>query len=103
MDRLLSPPLAFPLYLVLVALLCGFGRVLAGAARPSAAKSGTYASGGPPPKEAAAPGYANYFIIALFFAVLHLGVLMLATGPLSPITALFLLGLSLALLVLILG
>jgi len=103
MDILLSPPMAFPLYLVLAGLLYGLGRVLSGAARPSAAKSGTYAGGEAPPKGAAAPGYGAYFTIALFFAVLHLGVLMLATGPLSPITALFILGLSLALLVLILG
>jgi len=95
--------MAFPLYMVLAGLLYGLGRVLSGAARPSAAKSGTYAGGEAPPQGAAAPGYGAYFTIALFFAMLHLGVLMLATGPLAPITALFILGLSLALLVLILG
>jgi hypothetical protein len=42
-------------------------------------------------------------VIALFFAVLHLGVLMLGTGSLSPIALLYLVGLLLALLALILG
>jgi len=103
MNILLSPALAFPIYLALVGLLMGVGRVLAGAGRPSAMKSSTYASGEAPPSAAAAPGYGPFFVIALFFAALHLGVLVLATGPLSPAVALFVIGLALALLVLVLG
>ncbi len=103
MSILLSPPLAFLIYLVAGALLLGFGRLLAGAARPSALKSSTYASGEAPPDAVAAPGYGPFFIIALFFAALHLGVLVLATGPLTPGVALFVVGLALALLVLVLG
>ncbi len=103
MSILLSPPVAFLIYLVVGGLLLGLGRRLAGAGRPSALKSGTYASGEVPPTAVAAPGYGPFFVIALFFAALHLGVLVLATGPLSPGVALFIVGLALALLVLILG
>jgi NADH:ubiquinone oxidoreductase subunit 3 (subunit A) len=103
MDILLSPPLAFLIYVALGGALLGFGRLLAGAGHPSALKSSTYASGEAPPAGAAAPGYGPFFVIALFFAALHLGVLVLASGPLSPGAALFIGGLALALLVLILG
>ena len=51
----------------------------------------------------AAPGYRPFFVVALFFAVLHLGVLVLATGIPSPVMRIYLLGLLLALLALILG
>ncbi len=51
----------------------------------------------------AAPGYRPFFVVALFFAVLHLGVLVLATGISSPVMRIYLLGLMLALLALILG
>jgi hypothetical protein len=49
------------------------------------------------------PGYRPFFIIALFFAVLHLGVLMLGSSGLAPFALLYLVGLLLALLALILG
>jgi hypothetical protein len=42
-------------------------------------------------------------VIALFFAVLHLGVLVLGSSDLSSTSALYLVGLILALLALILG
>ena len=103
MSILLSPPLAFLIYALLAALLLGFGRLLAGAGHPSVLKSSTYASGEAPPQGVAAPGYGPFFVLALFFAALHLGVLVLATGPLSLGAALFIGGLALALLVLILG
>ena len=51
----------------------------------------------------AAPGYKPFFVIALFFAILHLGVLMLGSSSLSPIAGIYLAGLLLTLLALILG
>jgi hypothetical protein len=42
-------------------------------------------------------------VAALFFAVLHLGVLMLGTSGLAPVSLVYLGGLMLALLALILG
>ena len=100
---LLSPPIAFLAYLVLVALLYALGRLLAGPSHLTPLKSSTYSSGEAPPTQLAAPGYRPFFVVALFFAVLHLGVLVLGSGGLSPITGIYLLGLMLALLALILG
>lgn len=102
MDILLSPPIAFALYLALVGGMALLGRYLA-PARPTAAKSSTYASGEAPPKRMAAPGYRPFFVIALFFALLHLGVLMIGTGSTTGVAVIFVLGLGLTLLALILG
>jgi NADH:ubiquinone oxidoreductase subunit 3 (subunit A) len=102
-EILLSPPVAFLAYLLLVAALSGLGRMLAGPARATPLKMSTYSSGEAPPRRAAAPGYRPFFVAALFFAILHLGVLVVATGGFTPAAAIFLVGLSLSLLALILG
>lgn len=100
---LLAAPTAFLIYLALVAVLSGMGRVLAGPAHSTPLKSSTYASGEIPPARAASPGYRPFFTIALFFAVLHLGVLVLGSSDLSSLAGVYLIGLLLALVVLILG
>ncbi|HET7011577.1 MAG TPA: hypothetical protein VFI11_12450 [Anaerolineales bacterium] len=101
--EILGPPLAFMIYLVLVAGLNGFGKVLAGPAHDTLLKSTTYSSGEAPPTRAAAPGYRPFFVVALFFTIVHLGVLMLGGSQLYPLAAAYLVGLVLALLALILG
>lgn len=103
MDIILTPPLAFLIYLVLVAILSGLGRMLAFRGRPSASKTETYASGEAAPRHEAVPGYRPFFIVALFFAILHLGVLMVGSSNLAPAGIIYLGGLILALLALILG
>ncbi len=45
MDFVLSPPVAFVVYILLVGLLYGFGRMLAPAGRRSMTKSSIYAGG----------------------------------------------------------
>lgn len=102
-EILLSPPVAFLSFLLLVALLYGAGRLLTGPSQPSAAKRSTYSSGEAPPATMAAPGYRPFFVVALFFAILHLGVLVLGVGSMTAGTALYLVGLALALLALIVG
>ncbi len=103
-EILLIPPIAFLVYVFLVSILSGIGRVMAGTRHQrSAFKSSTYASGEAPHLSNGAPGYRPFFRIALFFAVLHLGVLVLASGGLTPIAGLYLIGLMLALVALILG
>ncbi len=102
-DILLAPPIAFLIYLVLVGILSGFGRLMAPSGPESAVKTSTYASGEAAPVNPAVPGYRQFFTVALFFAILHLGVLMLATGGLTPITGVYLVGLALALVALLLG
>lgn len=103
MNWLLFPPIAFVAYLFLVWLLERGGHILAGPSSPNHAKSATYGSGEAPPQQLAAPGYRPFFIVALFFAVLHLGMLIVATGGLTPITGFYVGGLLLALIALILG
>ena len=103
LNFLLSPPVAFVLYLALVAVLTGTAHALAAPAHATPLKASTYASGETPPARPAAPGYRTFFPIALFFAMLHLGILMLGSSDLSPYAGIFLLGLMLALLALILG
>ncbi len=103
-QLLLIPPIAFLVYLLLVSVLSGIGRVMAGTHHPlSSVKSGPYASGEEPQRSSGAPGYRPFFQGALFFAILHLGVLVLASGGLSPISMVYLIGLAVALLALILG
>ena len=102
-EIIFSTPVAFLIYLTLVASLNVLGRLLAGPAHETEIKTSTYSSGEAPPSELAAPGYRPFFVVALFFAILHLGVLMLGSGGLTPIKGIYLLGLLLALIALILG
>ncbi len=103
MDVLLIPPVAFVVYVGLVWVLVRIGRRLAGPGQASALKSSIYSSGESNPAGKAAPGYRPFFLIALFFAILHLGVLVLGSGGLTPITGAYLVGIVLALIALILG
>lgn len=114
MANFLSPPIAFVLYVGLVALLYAFGRLLAPNARKSVEKSSLYAGGEEAATHKAAPGYRRFFIVALFFAVLHLGALVMATMGLSSgaimlgpgiwvALLIYMGGLSLALLIMILS
>jgi NADH:ubiquinone oxidoreductase subunit 3 (subunit A) len=103
MEFLLIPPIAFVIYLLLVGVLAGFGRVLAGPSHASGLKSSTYSSGEANPTSTAVPGYRPFFLVALFFAILHLSVLVLGSGGFTLITAAYLVGIILALIALILG
>jgi NADH:ubiquinone oxidoreductase subunit 3 (subunit A) len=103
MQILLVPPVAFLVYLLMVSLLSLLGKSMAGRTLKSSLKSSTYSSGEAPPTRLAAPGYRPFFVVALFFAVLHLGVLVAGTGNASPVMIIYLVGLLLALLALILG
>ena len=102
-ELIFSPPVAFIAYLILVSILVGIGRVLAGPAKLTPGKSSTYTGGEISPTELASPGYRPFFVLGLFFAVLHLGVLVVASSGLSPIGVIYLVGLMFTLLALILG
>jgi NADH:ubiquinone oxidoreductase subunit 3 (subunit A) len=102
-DLILNPAVAFLIYLALVGILYGVGRRLAAPDQTTAIKSSTYASGELPPMAMAGPGYRPFFVVALFFAVLHLGSLVLATGEMNLITLVYLVGIMVALVALILG
>jgi hypothetical protein len=102
-NILLTPPVAFLIFAGLAALLAGLGRALAGPEKPSELKSSLYTGGEADHLPAGAPGYRPFFVIALFFAILHLGVLILGTGGPNWMTIVYLIGLIMALVTLILG
>jgi NADH:ubiquinone oxidoreductase subunit 3 (subunit A) len=100
---LLSPLVAFLIYFIVVAIISGLGKLFSATGRKTQFKTATYASGEANDPVPAAPGYRQFFVVALFFAVLHLGVLMIGSSNLSTVAGLYLLGLVLALIALILG
>ena len=102
-NFLLSPVIAFLIYFAVVAAVSGLGRLFSAQGHKSEFKSATYASGEENDPVPAAPGYRQFFVVALFFAILHLGVLMIGSSDLSSVAGLYLLGLILALIALILG
>ena len=96
MEALLIPPVAFLLY---CAIVYGLGWARSRAAR----RTILYAGGEIHPPRSALPGYKPFFVFALFFAVVHLGALMLASSVPSTTALLYLAGLVLALIALVLG
>ncbi len=102
MEILLAPPLAFIIYLIAVGGLALIGKAMAGTPHSSPLKTSTYASGNAPGRESV-PGYRAFFVIALFFAALHLGALMIGSSDLSPAAALYVVGLVVTLLALLIG
>lgn len=103
MEILLTPPLAFLIYILLVLVIYWIGIKLAGPSKENAVKSSAYGSGEEAPTRRAAPGYSPFFVIALFFAILHLGMLVLGLGSFTTTMLPFLVGLILALVALLLG
>jgi NADH:ubiquinone oxidoreductase subunit 3 (subunit A) len=102
-DIILSPPIAFLIYLLLVGLLSGMGRALTGQHESNPLKESGYTGGEKMSHRLSAPGYRPFFLTALFFAIVHLGVLVLSSGGLTPIAGIYLSGLMLTLFALILG
>jgi NADH:ubiquinone oxidoreductase subunit 3 (subunit A) len=102
-NILLSPLVAFLVYLAVVFVVSGLGKLFSATGRKTEFKTATYASGEEHDPLPAAPGYRQFFVVALFFAILHLGVLMIGSSGLSAVAGPYLLGLILALIALILG
>src|SRR5512138_3021492 len=103
MEIILTPPLAFLIYIPLVLFITWIGKQLAGPEKPSTAKSSSYGGGEKASSFAAAPGYRPFFLVAFFFAILHLGMLVLGSGELNLPQGAYIIGLALALVALILG
>jgi len=103
MEWILTPPFAFLIYIPLVVFITLVGRTMAGSSKSNAAKSSTYGSGEAAPTNLAAPGYKPFFLVAFFFAILHLGMLVLGSGSFATVQPFYIIGLLLALLALILG
>lgn len=103
MQNLLTPPIAFLIYVPLVVLILLGGKLLAGPEKPTEAKTSLYGSGEEAPTNMASPGYRPFFLVAFFFAILHLGMLVAGSGSLTPSLLPYLFGLILAMAALILG
>lgn len=80
-DVLLSPPIAFLVFLAAAFLLSGFGRSLAPRVRKAGGKLATYACGEDIPGVKVQFGYRLFFFVALFFTIMHVAVLVIATVP----------------------
>jgi NADH:ubiquinone oxidoreductase subunit 3 (subunit A) len=100
---LLVPPIALLIYLGLAGILAWVARRLAGRVKESPTERSTYASGEAPPGYTAVPGYRQFFVVALFFGILHLGVLVLGSEGQTFTAVIYLAGLFLALVALVLG
>jgi hypothetical protein len=66
-------------------------------------KRSLYGSGEAGPEERGVPGYKPFLLISLFFALMHLGVLVIGTGSLNIETGVFTFILMMSLGALILG
>jgi NADH:ubiquinone oxidoreductase subunit 3 (subunit A) len=102
-NLLLTPIAAFAVYLGLSALLSLLGRALTGKHRQNPLQSSIYTGGERASKDGALPNYSGSFVIALFFCLLHVGVLMVGSGGGSPLVAIYLIGLFISLTAFILG
>jgi NADH:ubiquinone oxidoreductase subunit 3 (subunit A) len=102
-SSLLTPLIAFAVYVLLVALTSVLGRFSSARSPETRYKATMYAGGEVHDPHPAAPGYRQFFVVALFFAVLHLGVLMIGSSNLAPAVIPYLVGLILVLIALILG
>jgi NADH:ubiquinone oxidoreductase subunit 3 (subunit A) len=103
MSILLAPPIAFLIYIPLLMILIWFGKQLAGPENANENKSSIYGSGEEAPVYSAVPGYKPFFLVALFFAILHLGMLVLGLSDLSSTSMIYVVGLAIGLVALILG
>jgi NADH:ubiquinone oxidoreductase subunit 3 (subunit A) len=103
MSYVLSPPVAFGLYALLVGVLMAVSWAVAARGAPSESKTSTYGSGERAQAGAAAPGYRPFFMVAFFFAILHLGVLIVGSGGFTLVTGVYILGLIFSLVALGLG
>lgn len=102
-DLLLTPAMAFLIYLGATSLLSRVGHFAAVKRPYDPLQSSTYAGGEHPSKDGALPDYSSSFVIALFFGVVHVGVLMVGSDTGSPLAAIYLIGLSITLAAFILG
>jgi NADH:ubiquinone oxidoreductase subunit 3 (subunit A) len=103
MEIILTPPIAFLIYVPFVILLLLFGKGMAGKSDKSALRDSVYASGEEASTTPAAPGYKPFFLIAFFFAILHMSMLIIGSGTFSLQTVPYLLGVMVSLIALLLG
>ncbi len=80
-NILLSPPVAFVIFLVLCFAISGFSKRLAARGVDSDKKYQAYACGEDVEENQAQPDYHEFFKFAFFFTIMHVVVLVVATDP----------------------
>jgi NADH-quinone oxidoreductase subunit A len=80
-DILLSPLVAFVLFLAVSALLYLLGRSMAPKPNKVGGKLTSYACGEDMPGVKFQFGYRLFFFVALFFTIMHVAALVIATVP----------------------
>lgn len=78
---LLAPPVAFFVFLAAALGLYALGKGMAPKPNPAGGKLTTYACGENMPGAKVQFGYRLFFFIALFFTMMHVAVLVVATVP----------------------
>jgi NADH:ubiquinone oxidoreductase subunit 3 (subunit A) len=81
LEVLLSPPIAFLFCILLSAALYGFGRLVEEKAKAAPGKYEPYACGEDYKAEKFEFGYRKFYIAAIFFTIMHVAVLTIATVP----------------------
>ncbi len=84
-DILISPPVAFVLFLVAATLLYHLGRRMAPKLNNVGGKLTSYACGEDMPGTKIQFGYRLFFFVALFFTIMHVAALVIATVPAGKI------------------
>jgi len=80
-ELLLSPPVAFFIFLAAAVLLYGLGSKMAPKLTKAGGKLATYACGEDIPGVKIQFGYRLFFFVALFFTIMHVATLVIATVP----------------------
>lgn len=80
-EILISPPLAFLIFLGLAFLVYALGSRLAPKLKKEGGKLATYACGEDIPGVKLQFGYRLFFFIALFFTMMHVAALVISTIP----------------------
>lgn len=80
-EFLLFPPVAFSIFLVIGGLIELCGKWLAAKGKTSGGKQSQYACGEDVPAQRVQPDYSDFFPFALFFSIIHVTALIMATLP----------------------
>jgi NADH:ubiquinone oxidoreductase subunit 3 (subunit A) len=81
LSVLLSPPVAFLICLLFSAAIYGIGCLVEEKGTPVAGKYEPYACGEEYKAEKTAFGYRQFYVAAIFFTIMHVAVLTIATVP----------------------
>ncbi|MBP7864729.1 MAG: NADH-quinone oxidoreductase subunit A [Acidobacteria bacterium] len=83
-NILLSPPVAFLIFMVVAGVLYLFGKLIAPKGKPEPGKYDPYACGEEFQADRFKFGYAKFYVAALFFTIMHVAALTVATAPGGP-------------------